>query len=336
MMKAQFKKTLLALPLASLFAGAVASADVIELKNGDRVTGTVVKISDGAMTLTSGYGEMVIPVDQISGIDAALPMRVTTPVGEEVLGTLTNDGGQQYLRTDSGLQPLSIADLNRVVDKDFTTDYWTNYLDFGLAVSKGNSETESISLHYDTNMVRGNTEHLGHAYWNTDEADGVTTRNQVDAGYSFRWYFRDSWYALGNLGYFKDELKEIDRRITVGAGLGHQFFANDIANFSTELGISQVFENLAGESESNPAVRWGMDYNRWLRPEQVQYFYGHEVLKILDSDRGEIYKINTGIRFNLSENWTANARVDLVHESKPPAGREKNDVVYSVGVGLAF
>ena len=118
MMRTQVKQALQALPLAALLTTALASADVVELKNGDRFTGTIAKISDGAMTLTSDYGEMSIPVDQIAGIDTAEPMRVTTPNGDEVLGTLTNDGAQQYLRTDTGLRPLAIADLNQVVDLD--------------------------------------------------------------------------------------------------------------------------------------------------------------------------------------------------------------------------
>lgn len=321
---------LLLLPFAAV------NADVVLMQNGDRLSGTVTKISDGVMVLTSDYGELLLPVAQISSIDSTAAMRVTTADGTETLGVLTNDGTQQYLRTDSGLQTLAVADLNTVVDKDYSSDYWNTNLDFGYVVSKGNSETESGSLHLDSNMLRGNTEHLVHAYFNREEADGVVTRDQFDAGYSFRWYFRDKWYALGNLGYFKDELKDIDQRITVGAGIGHQFFATDISTFSTEIGISQVFEDLDGDSESNPAVRWAMDYNRWLTPGKIDYFYGHEVLKILDSDRGEIYKVNTGIRINLSEHWTANARVDWVNESEPPEGREETDVTYSVGVGLAF
>ncbi len=188
----------------------------------------------------------------------------------------------------------------------------------------------------DSIATQGKFEHRGYLYLDTDESEGETTRDTFDAGYDLRYYFRDKWYALGSIGYFKDELKDIDSRITLGAGVGYQFFGTDIASLSTDLGVVMVLEDLDGDSESNPALRWGVDYQRWLDFEKLEYFYGHEVLKILDSDRGEIYKANTGIRIHLSERWNANARVDMIHETKPPVGSHKTDLTYSIGVGLIF
>lgn len=315
-----------------------ATADQITLLNGDRLSGTVSTIAGGRLQfVTEHLGALDIPMEQVATIEQAEPLVVSTASGEEVKARLSYDGAQQSLVSPVGRRPVLLADLTSAVpDPAEVLPTWTTNVDLGYIVSTGNSETESRSLHLDSNYTAGKQEHRFFAYFNQDEADNETTRNTTDVGYDFRWYFRDKWYALANLGYFKDELKEIDSRITVGGGLGYQFFSTPISSWSTELGISQVFEDLAGDSESNPAVRWAMDYNRWLRLDAVDYFYGHEVLKILDSDRGEIYKLNTGLRFYLSERWNANARVDLVHETDPPAGRDKTDLTYSIGVGMIF
>ena len=60
------------------------------------------------------------------------------------------------------------------------------------------------------------------------------------------------------------------------------------------------------------------------------------MLTIFDAGRGEVYKANTGVRFMLSDFWSAHARIDAVHETKPPEGAENTDLIYTVGFGFSF
>ena len=323
----------------ALATGAI--ADTVTLLNGDSITGTVTTISGGNVMLSTEHiGDLVIPAGQLTSITKEGMMRITTTSGAQLVGGLSNIDGQQVITTDSGTQAVAIADLFEAAEDNVLAvapePTWTTTADLGWSLTKGNSDTESRSIHVDSIATRGKFEHRAFAYLDSEEAQEVTTRETIDAGYDLRYYFRDKWYALGSIGYFRDELKEIDSRYTLGAGLGYQFFDHAIASLSTDLGATMVVEDLAGESETNPALRWGVDYFRWLRPGLVEYFYGHEVLKILDSERGEVYKLNTGIRFHVSERWHANARLDLVHETKPPAGNHKSDITYSVGFGMNF
>ena len=323
-----------------LFAGA-SQAAVVTLLNGDRLTGSVTVVAGGTMTLTTEHmGAIAIPMEQVAAVADSGTVQVTTTAGEEIIGSLTTNNGTQSIVTSTGVRPIALADLDQVL-LDYTVradaePTWSTTADVGWILTKGNSDTESRTMHIDSIATQGKFEHRGFAYWDTDESEGEATRDTFDAGYDLRYYFRDKWYALGSIGYFKDELKDIDSRITLGAGLGYQFFNHAIASLSTDLGLTMVIEELDGDNESNPALRWGVDYQRWLNPEKVEYFYGHEVLKILDSERGEIYKVNTGIRVHLSDRWYTNARVDMIHETKPPPGSHRTDLTYSLGFGLVF
>ena len=320
--------------LTGLFAG-TARADSVTLINGDRLTGTVNSIAGGSLSFSTAYGDLAIPMAEVASVQQDAPMNVTTATGSEISGALGLQNGEQVITTDSGIRRVALTDLAEVV-APYTGPVWSTTVDLGYVLTKGNSDTESRLLHINSQLVQEKFEHRAHAYWDTDESEDETTRDTLDAGYGLRYYFRDKWYALGTIGYFQDDLKDIDSRWTIGAGVGYQFFDNALASLSTDLGITMVFEDLDGDSESNPALRWGVDYLRWLSPEKVEYFYGHEVLKILDSDRGEIYKANTGVRFHLTDRWHANARVDLVHETEPPEGSHRTDLTYSVGFGLVF
>ncbi|MEM6708795.1 MAG: DUF481 domain-containing protein [Pseudomonadota bacterium] len=319
----------------------LAAADVVTLANGDRISGTVTSITGGNVLLqTELFGALTVPAEQVSGISKTEPMQLRTTEGNEVTGTLEVVDDTQVVNTEFGTQPLALADLDRAVEnylnQAVAETLWTTRVDVGYALSTGNSETESSAVNFESILDQGKYQHRAFVNWNQDEADGETTRNQLDAGYGLRRFIGEKWFAAANLGYFKDELKEIDQRITVGLGLGYQFFDTSLSSLSTEFGLTQVFEDLDGESENNPALRWAANYNLWIQPERVEYFYGHEVLTIFDSGRGEVYKANTGIRFALSELWTANLRLDAVHETMPPEGREKTDLIYTVGFGLVF
>ena len=95
-------------------------------------------------------------------------------------------------------------------------------------------------------------------------------------------------------------------------------------------------EELDGEDETNPAVRWGLEYNRFFFSKKMEAFHKQSVLFIPDSDRGEVLESSTGVRYALNSRIDATARVDVNHETEPAPGNSKTDVTYNLGVGIKF
>ena len=77
--------------------------------------------------------------------------------------------------------------------------------------------------------------------------------------------------------------------------------------------------------ESNPALRWGVDFNRWVVPERIEVFHSHQLLGVLDSDRGVFWDSGTGVRLYLAKRWNMSVRLDAQHETRPAPGRRKTD-----------
>ena len=169
-----------------------------------------------------------------------------------------------------------------------------------------------------------------------EEAEEVDTKDLVDLDYGYKRFISEKWFASGNAEYFQDKIKDIDQRITLGAGMGYQFWDNSLGSFSTDLGVSMVREELVDDDETNPAIRWGLDYRRLLMGERLEVFHKQAVLFIPDSDRGEVLSGSTGARYALNEWLNATARVDVIHETEPQPGNSKTDVTYSVGIGVKF
>ena len=203
-------------------------------------------------------------------------------------------------------------------------------------ISNGNSDTASYNTLIESAYKSGNVEHNVSLLVSKEEAEEETTKDTLDLDYGYKRFVSEKWYASGNAEYFQDKLKDIDQRITLGAGMGYQFWDNSIGALSSDLGISAVQEELNGEDESNPAIRWGLDYKQFFFSKKMELFHKQSLLFIPDSDRGEVISSSTGLRYALSDRIDSTFRVDLNHETDPPEGSSSTDVTYSLGVGIKF
>ena len=274
-----------------------AGADVVHFKNGDRLTGDRVEAEAGFVAIdVPDLGVWKIPDELIARVVPA------------------EDAGAPAERPDAAVIP-GIGGL---------IDAWDVIVD-SHTTATGNTETS------DLNFVAGATrtgEHLDHvlgAAWHRGETERVLAKDQLDLNYDLRWKYRDSWYAVANFEYFRDPIKDIDRRYTAGAGLGHTFWASPRGTLSTDGGLSQVFEQLASiadasASASNPALRWSLSYQHWLAPERLELFHNNQLLHILASDRGTVWDSDTGLRLHVNSRWQAGVRLDLQTRRRPPAG----------------
>ena len=318
--------------LASALLSSSVHADQVDLDNGVALTGTVESIQNGTLTLATDYaGTLSIDMARVTRLITDGNYDVTLKSGESVSGKLAADG----IDSDGAVIPATLGNITTLAPPPSDAPVWTSRLDAFASLSNGNSETETFNLISDSSYLHGNNEHYLTATWGKEEADGVTTRDQIEVAYNYNRFLQNDWYLNGNLAWFKDELKDIDRRITVGVGIGRVFWDNPLGRLSAELGISQVFEDLNGDGENNPALRWALRYNRFLAT-GLEVFHDQEILKILGSGRGEIYDTTTGLRYALSDQLSVSLRAHLRHETDPPEGRHQSDITYGVGVGYVF
>src|SRR5262245_60456412 len=59
-----------------LMIPAMAAADEVQLKSGDRYTGTIVRLSGGTLTFKTPHGELNIPWADITALTVTMPLQV--------------------------------------------------------------------------------------------------------------------------------------------------------------------------------------------------------------------------------------------------------------------
>lgn len=97
-----------------ILAGADASADVLLLKDGDRLTGILVNIGGGTLSIrTRLAGKVMVPIDAVRGITTT--SFIIVALGEEKLlpGRLVHENGQTFVVSQNGQHKRAI-DLSQV------------------------------------------------------------------------------------------------------------------------------------------------------------------------------------------------------------------------------
>lgn len=320
-----------------------AQADVVWLKSGDRISGKVQSLDGSALRIdTEWAGTLTIKRDAIASIRTDEELHLMLYNGERVEGRLEVDREEdeqqivadgQDARTVS-LQGVRFATVDNEVDRP--GDRWQSRVSYGLNISSGNTDTESHSLRTSTTLRQGPWRHQGNLDLDIKKDSGATTREQYRVGYQLDWFFREDWFAFGSSEYFQDKLRDVDYRITLGGGLGYQFWDTTLGALSLEGGLSEVIEKVGGETDNNRALRLALDYKRYYMGKRLELFHGSELLALADRDRGEILKTSTGLRYALNSFLSTNLRLDFDHETEPAPGRKSSDLVYVIGVGFTW
>ena len=259
---------------------------------------------------------------------------------KRVVGRLASVDGAPVAITANANIPFAIEDLvlatqSRLAFTSLVRE-WDSRVDLALALSSGNSTAESYNTLIESDYKRDRTAHQITLLVNTEDSEGLKTKDQLDLDYGFKLFLSDQWFSSANAEYFSDPIKDVDQRISLGMGAGYQFVDNSFGALSTELGLSAVQEELDGDDEVSPAIRWGLDYNRYFFAKRVELFHRQTLLIIPEDDRGQVLSSSSGLRFALNHRIDTAFRVDLNYETDPTPGNEKTDTTYTLGLGIRF
>ena len=315
-------------------------ADVIVLQNGDRLTGVVDSISGGKVLFKSAFAGPV-------SVNLAAIARLTTEgifdvnaSGEKLRGQFLFEDDQQLIGSAGSARPIAVdrvrtASQNLLVLEKFVSS-WDSRIDLAANFSNGNTNTQQFSTVMETILKQENYEHGLTLRVAKEKAEKETSKDELDLAYDGKVFISSSLYASANANYFEDGLREVDSRITLGVGVGNRFWDNSFGMLYSSLGVSYVREDSLGNVANDPAIRWSLDYKRYLLAKQLELFHNQSFLHIASGNQGEVFKSSSGIRYALNTRVSLLARLDFQHETKPAAGSGKSDVAYNLGVGAKF
>lgn len=349
-MKEHFpKKFLPTARVCAVFAGAFflvqtpARADLVELANGDRLSGTVESMADGQLVLATPYaGKIKLPWAQISHIASEAPVRVRLADGSEYDGKLETTDGEPAIRL-AGLDaaaPLTlarVAALNPPRHPERTQTH--GRITVGGNMASGN--TESSSLHVAGEFVARNPSQQIRLDGEINEAEqnGANTASNWRTGLKYDHFLRDDgrgyWYV--NNGFARDRRADLDLRATLGAGAGRFLIDEKTLKVSLEGGATLVHETYgSGVVQRFPGARAALRYDHTLLDGRLALYHSSEVLVNLDDAKDTLWLTRTGARLPMTEQLGVSAEVKVDYDNVPAAGKKKTDTTFVVGMDYSL
>ena len=243
-------------------------ADQVTLKNGDRLSGNIIKYDGKNLVLKSELaGEVTIPWDNVTGVTSTQPLNVTLKDGQRIVGTVTTEGTKfqvatketgnvtaaresvQGIRSDAE-QKAYDTEIDRYKNPRLI-DLWAGTFDLGFTQTAGNTETETFTL--GANAVRATTrDKITVNYtqiYSTSNASGpnLTTANAKRGGIAYNLNVAPKMYIFGLVNLENDQFQSLDLRFNPAGGVGYHAIKkpNTILDLSVGASMDKEFFSAA-------------------------------------------------------------------------------------------
>jgi putative salt-induced outer membrane protein YdiY len=319
---------LLFLLLACALGAASAAADVVVMKNGDRISGKVKGMADGKLTVETAYaGKLTIAWDQVAGLETDKPIKVKLEDGRKAEGRAVESGAGELALAGAGKSQAPLAQVQEINPPDRRKLRVKGGVNLGTDIRKGNTDKDRLDA--DGRVVfRWDVIHrlrVGGELHREDNKGKSTVENDL-AYAEYNRFISEDWYAFGNLRYSRDPFKALNHRYAFGAGMGYQVWQTDITNLSLELGPNYVMENTDRRGELDyVAARWALNFDCWIWREHIQLYHYHEIFSRVDAPDETFLTTRTGLKFPIAGGIAASAEYAWDWDNDPDPGKKNED-----------
>lgn len=340
-----------------------ALADQLVLKNGDRLTGSIIKSDGKELVIKTDYaGDVTVKFDAIQSMTSSGDLNVSLG-GKMVVGPVTTNGDNVVVTTKVAgpvEAPKSSVSLLRspaeqaAYEKSLhpgLLEGWNGGLNLGFAVTRGNSETKNLNIEF--NAVRKGLHDKLILYTNSiyatndlPTASPHSTANATGGGarYDRDFAARVFWFVNGD--FYHDALQFLDLRSTGGGGLGVHAIKTSSTTLDLLAGMNYTHESYSAFTPAGgmlvPAVTHslagatlGDAFTRKVGKGTVitQAFFFYPDLSDTGQYRGT-FNFGTVTKLNKWLGWQ-NSFADI-YVSNPPTGTKQNDLQLATGLNFSF
>jgi putative salt-induced outer membrane protein YdiY len=332
-------------------------ADQVVLKNGDRLTGSIVNSDGKILTLKSEFaGEVKIQWGAIQEITSSQPLYITGKDGQVLVGNVKTSDGKFHVQTaNSGEVSVAKDVVQSVRSKEEQssyeaqieklrhpklTDFWGSAIDMGMAIARGNTETFTFNLSgkaaRTTEKDKISLNFLSLYSDNSVTGKSVTTGNLVEGGTRYDLNINEKWFGFGQLDLLHDQFQELNLRVVPGGGLGYHAIKSKTTTFDLAAGGSldkEFFTN--GLDRTSGEILLGEAFaHKFFKTTTLS-----ESLQLFPNltYRGQFrYVFNLGINTQLTKVLSWQIGFANLYLSNPPPGVKTTDGILTTGLRFTF
>jgi putative salt-induced outer membrane protein YdiY len=318
---------------------AAIKTDVVELRNGDRITCELRKLERGKLTVkTDGLGTIAIEWDDVAQVASKATYDVELESGQRLFGSLErSDPAAVDVITLSGPERVTLASIVRISPIGGT--FWSRLdgnLDAGFSFTQANVQTQwsfNSDIYY---RSRRWLSHVGgdSALTTSEDADRQT-RNTLNL--RSQRFMGPRWSGLGFAQFQQNEELSLQLRAMIGAGFERVLLQSNRRVLAVAGGAAFTREEYQGaDNETVAEAVAGVTWDLFT-------FDGRS--KNLDVTLLSFYALNRPrARLELNSSFKSDIVGDLYwsinlfesYNSDPPEARKSSDFGISAALGWSF
>ncbi len=361
------RKSQLLFSLAFVLMCSASFADQITLKNGDRLTGTIVKGDGKSVVLhTEAAGDVTIQLSSIQEIKTEQQLHVGLKNGKTIVGPVTSAESKLEVATKSaGTVEAPEAEITVIRNDAEQTAFdksqhpgllhgWTGGANVGFSIARGNSETDNLALAFNAVHTSVNDKVIlyeSSIVTKNDLATPSTVANLNTGGVRLDHNLDPRAFAFVAADFMSNALQFLDLRGVYGGGFGAHVIKADKTQFDVFGGVNYTHETysngpLVAGSAPPVYVSYGVT-NRFVAlttGETLQQSLGKST--VLTQSGGFFPDLqHTGqyrATFNLGtvtklKKWLGwQNQFNDIFVSNPPIGTKTNDLILTTGLNVTF
>jgi len=343
-------------------------ADQVSLKNGDRLTGTVVKSDGKTLVLhTDAAGDVTLQFDAIQDIKTEQELHVSLKGGKTAVGPVTTSDNKIEVATKTaGTVEAEKADVTLIRNDAEQAAYdkslhpgllhgWIGGANVGFSVARGNSETENLALAVNAAHPTLNdkiTIYVSSIYTTNQLATPSTVANLVQGGLRYDRNLNPKLFAFGAADFMSNALQFLDLRGVYSGGFGYHAIASDNTTLNVLGGVNYTHETYSNGAEVVPVTTPPIFVSYGVTNRFVALTLGEELTQKLGKSTvitenyyfypdlqqtGEYRSVfNFGTVTKISKWLGWQNQFGDIYVSNPPIGAKKNDLILTTGLNFSF
>jgi putative salt-induced outer membrane protein len=352
-----------------LFLGLTSAvfADQITLKNGDHLTGTVVKSDGKTLVLHTEFaGDITVQFDAITQITTDKELHVSTSDKKTVVGPVTTSDGKIDVATQTGTVEVPPANVVLIRDDAEQAAYdkslhpglahgWNGGANVGFSVARGNSETENLALAF-------NAVHPTLSDNITLYASAIDTQNQLSTPSTVASLFQGGlrydrnigpkMFGFGAADFMSNALQDLDLRAVYTGGLGYHAIKSATTTLDLLAGLNYTHETYSNGPEVTPVTTPPTYTSYGVTNKYAALTLGEELMH----KAGKTTVLTEKLYFFPDLSDTGNYRMTFdfgsvtkiskwlgwqnqfgdIYVSNPPLTAKKNDMIFTTGLNISF
>ena len=317
------------------------SGGVIQFNNGDRMTAKISGLSEGKLKVSNSYaGEITLDFSQIETLQVDQPLVLEFQSGLKTEAIISISGDSVEIKGDSPFSAsreelVSMESPAQALGKIGLLDNWRGGADFGIDLSKGNTDLTTSTLSFSPERRTENDRTTGFFQSRRTVEDGDAKADLHRGSLRYDRFVSERLFVFVLGEAMRDAKEELALRTREGIGLGVQWTRGPDTDFSLFGGVTffqERYEGLDYESGREGLLTFEMETTVF---DTLAFDQRIQLTRRIAENR-YLTQFDAGIRMPLFSSLTFGFRFFDKYDSRPTSATEKNDFGFLSNVGYTF